>query len=316
MLKNIHLTTINLELTNYCNYKCSFCLNPHTNFRKRGYISDELIDNVFNELESDTNIILCGYGEPVLHPEFNNYLTKLTGKFNRVDLVTNGSLFNNTDKANHIFNTSINKINVSLDYIHVNEFNYIKAGNLPKIIENIKLFAQKRAENNFKPFVQINYLYEKNKKKEDYIKEHQQFAEILKQNWCIYTRKIKDLAGVVDVDIEKDEDFLDEYFKDYKCDTFIVENWNRYLKDTNYSPSDKRCRHIYDYYCLFWNGDVIPCCIDGNGALKLFNVNKEHLNLNDLFYSITYNTFRETMESLDYTNYTICPGCNDYYRRT
>ena len=34
---------INLEISNTCNLKCIFCINHHPNFRKKGFMPQELL---------------------------------------------------------------------------------------------------------------------------------------------------------------------------------------------------------------------------------------------------------------------------------
>jgi molybdenum cofactor biosynthesis enzyme MoaA len=45
------LKAINLELSGHCNYKCTFCLNPQEGFRKKGFISEKLINYQKNLLQ-------------------------------------------------------------------------------------------------------------------------------------------------------------------------------------------------------------------------------------------------------------------------
>ena len=71
---------------------------------------------------------------------------------------------------------------------------------------------------------------------------------------------------------------------------------------------------MYYYYMLLWNGDVVPCCVDFNSTMIIHNVQKENLNLNDLFYSLQYAEHRKNMENLQYRNYPLCQRCGDYYR--
>ena len=49
------LKAINLELTANCNYKCSFCLNPTKDFRKKGNISEKLVNKILDELHLNPN---------------------------------------------------------------------------------------------------------------------------------------------------------------------------------------------------------------------------------------------------------------------
>lgn len=308
-----YLKTINLELTNHCNYICVFCLNGSDDFRSKGFISDNLIDKVVRELRSETHISVCGIGEPSLHPNFINIINLLSKKFTNLSIVTNGYLFRNEKLIRAVLDSNISKINLSLDYINPDSYRKTKGGEIDIVIQYIRDFIKIRSAHPSKPFLQINYLYEKEKK--DYIEAITFLKEIMQEPWCIYIRKIKDLAGQVNIDEEKDEETLDRMFAGLIDNNVVVENWNRYLQNTNFKiEKPKICRHIYDYYMLLWNGDVVPCCVDFNANMVMANVLSEDVNLTDLFYAERYTNFRNKLERLDYSEFPLCRECNDYYK--
>lgn len=309
-LSSPKLKAINLELTANCNYKCSFCLNPTKDFRKKGNISEKLVNKILDELDSEIKVHICGIGEPCLHPDFIQIVQKLRKKFKYISLVTNDTLFTRYS-VDEVISLNIDKILFSLDYIDKRHYREIKGGDLDKVLSGIKRFSEK----NINSYLQINYLYTFETQKEDIIKAFNYFNNILLDNWTIYIRQIKDLAGRINIKTISDENMLDNIFKEYIGKHFSVENWNRYLENTNYEKDDpKICRHIYTYYMLLFNGDVVPCCQDFNSELKLFNVLENNYSLKDLFVTKEYKTFFEKMENLDYSNYKICKVCKDYYR--
>ena len=289
-------------------------MNHRVDFRGKGFMSPELVEKVINELDKEIAIHICGIGEPSLHPDFILVIKKLKEKFRYVSIVTNGYLFRNIGLINAVLDSGIDKISVSLDYISSEQYKKEKGGDIDKVIGFIKHFLEiRRDHSNNKPLLQINYLYMK--EKYDYYEAVSSLLKIVDDPWCLYIRKLKNLAGQVDVSEEKDEELLDKIFKDKREGKVIVENWNRYLKDTNFqSDNPKICRHIYSYYMLLWNGDIVPCCIDFNATLRLGNVLTENTNLMDVFCADKYNVFRKKMEQLDYEELCICKKCSDYYK--
>lgn len=307
------LKAINLELTNHCNYRCSFCMNPKSNFRKKGNISSGLVDKIINELDQNVNIFICGIGEPSLHPDFISILGRLSEKFKKMRIVTNGFLFRSDELIDAVLSSALQKITLSLDYVDPVQYNREKDGSLDEVIGFLKRFLERRRRSRLKPILQVNYLYEKGKS--DYIAAFDFVRAIVDEPWEFYIRKMKNLAGQVEVDEETDEEFLGKILKGIAGGKLIVENWNDCLKHTNFKTQHpKICRHIYDYYMLTWNGDVVPCCVDFNANNVLFNVLKEGLDLNTLFHSERYRTFRERMERLDYSISPWCAKCNDYHK--
>lgn len=282
------LESINLELTGYCNYRCNFCMNPQDDFRKKGHMDDTLVSKIIKELDNSVKIHVCGVGEPSLHPDFIQIMTRLIDKFDFVSLVTNGALFTKYS-ADEINKLGIAKINFSLDYIDSNKYKKEKGGNLEDILDSIQLYSNKQTS---KTLLQINYLYQDTHSKDEIITTHERLSKMLKDKWVLYIRVIKDLAGQMDIQTNEDEDELDQIFQNNISDTFVVENWNRYLKDTNFKEENpKICRHIYKYYMLLWNGDIVPCCQDFNAQLKLFNVLNKKYNLQEVFNTSEYLTF-------------------------
>lgn len=90
---------IDLSLTELCNRSagsarpCVFCprIDPTFYPNQKLHMSIELVDKIADELRAlDYRgvVVLCGYGEPMLHPELPRIVAGLYGL--RVELVTNG----------------------------------------------------------------------------------------------------------------------------------------------------------------------------------------------------------------------------------
>jgi MoaA/NifB/PqqE/SkfB family radical SAM enzyme len=246
-----------------------------------------------------------------LHPEFLDIVARLRKKFKYISLVTNGTIFTKYS-AKEISDLGLDKIYFSLDFIDPKMYKQIKGGNLDKIFKGMKTYSN---NNEPKTEIQVNYLYTKATTIDELLETYNKLCLILKDNWSIYIRQIKDLAGQINIETSNDEDELENKLKKYINKHFIVENWNNYLKDTNFiHDNPKVCRHIYKYYMLLWNGDVVPCCQDFNAQLKLFNVFDKSYNLNKLFSTDIYKSFFIDMEMLNYSKYNLCQSCKDYYR--
>ena len=149
---------INLELTNYCNLKCNFCLNPSNNFREKGLMSDQIFNKIVDEVPQETIITLCGIGEPTLHPNFLNYIKKLNSdsKINTVFLVTNAHQLKD-EVISCVVDSIVSKITFSLDYFDQKEYRRHKQGELNKAISSIdRMISERRRAGNKKLQFQIN----------------------------------------------------------------------------------------------------------------------------------------------------------------
>ncbi|MFA7239052.1 MAG: radical SAM protein [Sulfuricellaceae bacterium] len=312
------LSAINLELTAKCNEKCSFCPNPLPDFRAKGDIALNLIEKMTEELSQDISIAVCGIGEPSLHPRFEEAIQILNGHFRRISVVTNGCLFRNEKLSNSVLLKNVNKINVSIDYVDPKQYLAVKQAKLDKILSYLDGYINIANDSEYSPMLQINFLYDSIKGADEYIKAYEYFSKkIKKDNWCIYIRKIKNWAEQVSIKEESDEELLDHLFKDYIGANFVVENWNRYLRNTNWISDQEKpntCRHIYKYYMLLWNGDVVPCCIDAKGTMPVGNANAKGFNFNDIFFSAEYVELRKQIDQRNFKLYPLCGRCNDFYK--
>ncbi|MFC1849284.1 radical SAM protein [candidate division CSSED10-310 bacterium] len=89
---------LDLEISSTCNADCIFCPRQYMR-RDNKFISLELIDLLARQIEQEPvnrQVILCGIGEPMLHPELVTITRKLFNAGARVCMTTNGSLMSVT----------------------------------------------------------------------------------------------------------------------------------------------------------------------------------------------------------------------------
>ena len=87
---------VELNLTELCNLKCGFC--PRSTFYPNQNLNMDLatvnlVANQVSELENFQCVVLCGRGEPTLHPNFSEVVEILVEKNINVFLYTNGARF-------------------------------------------------------------------------------------------------------------------------------------------------------------------------------------------------------------------------------
>ena len=129
---------IELSLIDVCNRSCSFCpksdpkIAPDTHQK----MSLSLIDKLCNELREigyKGSVVLCGYGEPMLHKEINIICKKLS-QVSFVEVVTNGDPLS-PKKIKELYANNVNKVLVSMyDGAHqIKKFNeMIEKAGVPK----------------------------------------------------------------------------------------------------------------------------------------------------------------------------------------
>jgi MoaA/NifB/PqqE/SkfB family radical SAM enzyme len=126
----INLNSVELSLTELCNRTCSFCprhdasIYPNRNLNMSidtvTRIRDQLLINNYKE-----EVILCGYGEPLLHPDILA-ISKILSVFN-LKIITNGDVLirhNNSVSADALLGAGVSNIVIS-DYDNKNQYQYL-----------------------------------------------------------------------------------------------------------------------------------------------------------------------------------------------
>lgn len=106
---------VDLSLTELCNRACVFCPRVDPSFYPNQplHMSLTLVDKIANELHGldyEGVVVLCGFGEPMLHPE----LGKVVQAFGniRVEIVTNGDHLT-ADNAKTLYRAGVDYFVVS-----------------------------------------------------------------------------------------------------------------------------------------------------------------------------------------------------------
>ncbi|MGC3978755.1 MAG: radical SAM protein [Paludibacteraceae bacterium] len=101
---------IYIEITNVCNFHCSFCFPA---IRAKNFMSVNDFQFVVETVKSLTNYVyLHVLGEPLLHPQFNDILKVCNEAGLQVNLSTNGSLLRK--QRNTLNQYSVRQLNISL----------------------------------------------------------------------------------------------------------------------------------------------------------------------------------------------------------
>ena len=118
---------IELSIIDVCNRSCSFCpksdpkIAPDTHQKMQMNLIDKLTEEL-KEIRYKGSVVLCGYGEPMLHKDINIICKKLS-EASFVEVVTNGDTLN-AKKIRELYANNVNKLLISMyDGEHqINEF--------------------------------------------------------------------------------------------------------------------------------------------------------------------------------------------------
>lgn len=87
---------IEFSITNYCQAKCPLC--AHTHMHKAGTLNLQhadfsVFEDAVNQFKVPRDIVLCGdYGDPMMHPQIQDYIDHGTSNGHNMLIHTNGGL--------------------------------------------------------------------------------------------------------------------------------------------------------------------------------------------------------------------------------
>lgn len=265
---------IYVEITNKCNLNCSFC---SIDKREKRELSLQEFDIILDKIRhyADT-IYLHIKGEPLLHTKFDKILD-ITNKYNlKVKITTNGTLLkqrlNTLQKHDNIkqINISLHSENDLKDYFeNVFESSDILSKNIP-IVYRIWLL------NNFELDKLSTTIVDK-------IIEYYNLDSNFK-NKVLNEKNIKIKDNIY---LDKDNEFT----------------WPDDTKDNLFDKGS--CLGTRSHIGILSNGDVVPCCLDSKGILKLGNIFET--NLEDILESSLFKQINNGFKN----NKLVCNLCKN-----
>ena len=236
---------IYIEITNICNMNCSFC-PPHN--RKNEYMNRENFEKILDKIKPYTEYIyLHVKGEPMLHPDFDDFVKLANDKGFFVNITTNGTLL---DK--HLNATKyIRQLNISLH-----------ATNNKEIIDTAKQI--KDCYVNFRVWNVGN--------------NDNETITLLENAFDI------DINSMLKERLEKvNHNSLEKEINFTLKDNFYISLQNEFkwpdLNEQNIAKNGY-CHALKDHVAILVDGTVVPCCLDNNGDINLGNI------INDSFENI------------------------------
>ena len=240
---------IYIEITNCCNFRCSFCLDTK---REKRYMSKEefkiVIDKVKENVES---VFLHVKGEPLLHKELEEILKICEDAKLDVNITTNG-FFLEDKKEILLKSKALRQLNVSIHSIEENNFNKITQDEYINKVINACKYINENSN------VIISYRLWNLDDLENLSKDSK-ILDALKKAYNIEN---------IEEAIQKNH--------------FIKLNKNTYINlDTKFVwPSLNNevvskcgsCYGLRQQLGILVDGTVVPCCLDNDGDITLGNI--------------------------------------------
>jgi MoaA/NifB/PqqE/SkfB family radical SAM enzyme len=270
-IKNPHI--IELELTNDCNLECIHCHRKKMRLDV-GYIDVKIFKKLINEISGYPIpfLRLVGRGEPTLHPYLAELMGYLKNKKIKVELCTNGNLFN-TYSYKEILDWDIDILDISIDGMDRDSYNKIrKNGDYEVLKTQITNFCHARKEMNRRsPIINIRNVI--------FPSFDQPQIERFKSTW----------SGITD-----------------SVDFNILNPFN-----TNFIRQKQfRCNEIFFIAHIRWNGKVAICGDQFIFGEDKFIGDLENENLNQIWQSPELKKLRLLHRKRDISDDTFCYHCS------
>ena len=267
---------ISIEVTNRCNLNCPFCLvglqndqesvAHHDLGRQWGKMDLGLAEKIISD-SADFGIqevMLTFQGEPLLHPQFVNFVELVKDHNLKPVLFTNGLLLS-AEKSRSIICAGLHSIRFSVDGAtqDVYELNRV-GGNFEKVYRNMAEFIQIKKQEKSPIYVMWQFIAMRNN--EHQIEQAREMAKAIGIPFFVKTfaESIPDLVPVTP-----------EYQR---------------------QPLVKPCLDIYRNIFCFWDGSVVPCCFDLKGKELMGNLNEN--TLEEIWNGPRYVEFRRLLSGV------------------
>lgn len=249
-----------IEITNVCNLSCEFC--PKTK-RSPEFMDTYLFENILQQIKPFCEYIYFHVlGEPLLHPELETFLELSSHHGFKVNITTNGTLISKV-QSKLISSPSIRQMNFSLHSFDANPLsapdeNYFQL--MDNYLEDIFSFTKAAIACSDLIISYRLWNLEENTVHND-------------KNSYVLSK----LEKVFNLEYEIKDLLVQE--RGIKIAPHVYLNQAERFKwpDLNDSALEGKgyCYGLRDQIAILADGTVVPCCLDGEGTIKLGNVTKE-----------------------------------------
>ena len=243
---------IYIEITNSCNFDCSFCFKTS---RATKFMTPNEFQTIVDKIRPFTNYIyLHVLGEPLLHPHLDDILSIAETAGLNINITTNGGLLER--KKDILLKHSIRQINISL---HDAEEN-IKPEEWNEYLQTVLDFSILLSP---KTYVCLRLWNSTNETSENF------------NSTCL--EKIGQQFNLSTDDLQSEK----KNGNGVKlADHIFLQRAPRFEwpdEDNEQTQTRKTCYALRDHIAILVGGEVVPCCLDADSNMKLGNIFTEEL---------------------------------------
>ncbi len=274
-----------IELTDLCNLRCSYCPKGHGIGVDGDHMDFDLFKNILDQaiqLTPMRNVVLTGFGEPLLYPRIIEAVKYAKEKgAERIFITTNGILLNDS-VGKKLLNAGLTDITISVNAFSREKYMEInRADKYDEVVANALSFLRYANKANAKANVVVQILEKLNS--EDDVRGFKAF-------W----KKELGICGKIQIQ------------------PYV--NWAGILSKPHVSPEKRYpCAHIQSSWIITREGNALACCMlfpGQEGDLSLGNV-KSH-SLEEIYFRGKILALRKENMRNALANLEPCKYCDAY----
>ncbi len=279
---------IHVELTNKCNFSCTFCPDSKMS-RKRGYMSEDLARSALEQisaLDLAEKVTFHVMGEPLLHPNLFEILDHARDLGLPVGLTTNGALL--TKKTiRKLAERDLHQIDISLQTPDPESFRATRGTRMDfekyrgRLLDLLSACSARPSPPIFKIRIMTTKFAGKMKQRlgiPDFMGSTTALrGTILEWTELIHARlelpvdrsRVRARVNKIGIHGWNVIEILPKIF----VETYVLTDWGNAFSDGNIIEAERGyCFGMRDHFAILYNGDVTLCCIDFDGKASLGNI--------------------------------------------
>ena len=283
-----------VEPTSNCNLRCVMCPQREFTNEMKGFMELALFKKIVDDAKDfRPSINLFMRGESLLHPDIIQMICYAHDNGIVTRLETNAGLLN-SDMAQKLLDSGLDFISFSFDGYDKETYESIRVNsNFERTMENIRYFLElKKRLGRKKPYTLLQVI---------------------------------NLPTIIKTEKRQKEEFIEKFRGLTKFKFVTPHRFGGKIQEEKtgtryaYTGIDKKVKYVPCPYpwtsmSIYWNGDVVPCCIDFHGNYVVGNVKKD--SIRDIWNSERLKELRKKLAERKNNEFGLCSTCDFLWQDT